>query len=234
MGSANLFADTGSCSYPEYSQCGTPIENGSNQYVFKLAPGLGFPTIVVDWYNHYANFTDSIYVHDLTTGFIGPMSYSNQGGQQAGTPDQLIPSLSNVHYGDSIQLVLHVANDPNHPGGIDYADSCTGLSNICLQDKDLQNNAISHVFAETVSNCENQQANPCIFMGFKDLPFAENGNHNFGNDWDYNDFEVWVYGLSCTNCVQGQFSNEVPEPSSMILLAGFPLAFAIGRLRSLL
>jgi len=227
---SQLFAD-GPCTPPQYTQCGTPIENGNTPYTFTLTQGLGFPTVHIDWYNKVANFTDSIYVHDLNTGYIGPMSYTNQSGQITGSSEFLIPFLANVHYGDSIQLVLHVANDPNHPKGIDYADSCTGLTNICYQDMDLQNNAISHVFAENLSNCESN--GPCMFMGFEDMPFLENGNHNYGADWDYNDFMVYVYGLSCTNCVQGQFANDAPEPPSIILLAGAPIAFAIRRLRKL-
>lgn len=211
------------CSYPEYTQCGTPL-SPTTFTITKL--NYPFAYIQADWYGFSANFTDLIYVHDLTTGAIGPMSaYSNQDNPATGTPTELVndPFGQNFHIGDQVEFVLHVVNDPNHPGGVDY---CEGLST-CYKDKDNNNNPIGHVFAEAPADYQNQhycdQQIPCVFLGFEDIPFNEK------SDFDYNDFEVMVYGVSING---GQYA--VPEPSSLILMAGAPLAFAVRKLRSLI
>ena len=47
-----------------------------------------------------------------------------------------------------------------------------------------------------------------------DLPKQE------ASDFDYNDFKFFVYGV-----------DAVPEPSSLVLLGGVPLSFAVSKLR---
>jgi hypothetical protein len=217
---------TALCSYPEYSQCGTPL----SPVTFTITQvNYPFAYIQADWYGYSANFTDNIYVHDLTTGATGPMSsYNNQENPPYGTPTQLVydPLGQQFHLGDQVEFVIHVANDPNHPGGVDY---CEGLGT-CYKDRDNNNNPLGHVFAENLppANCDQQV--DCVFLGFKDLPFKEGNNQNYHNDWDYNDFEVMVYGVS----INGSQSVVTPEPSSIILLAGVPLAFVVRKLRILI
>jgi hypothetical protein len=59
-------------------------------------------------------------------------------------------------------------------------------------------------------------------VGFEDIPQQE------GSDFDYNDFKMWAYGLDLS-----PGASTVPEPSSILLLTGAPLAFAFGKLRRL-
>ena len=211
---ARLLA-AGNCSYPEYSNCGTSL----GPVTFTLTNvGFAFPYIEGDWYGYDANFSESVYVHDITTGYIGPGSYTNQSNPAFGTPTQLTMPLANVHYGDQIEFVLHVNNDPNFPQGVDY---CWGLDS-CYKDYN-GNTQIGHVFAENLPAKDCNQGVPCVFMGFEDVPVKE------GSDWDYNDFEFYVYGVS----INGQ-SYATPEPSSIILLAGAPLAFALRKLKKMI
>jgi len=214
---AQLFA-AGNCSYPEYSNCGTAL----GPVTFTLTNvGFAFPYIEGDWYGFDANFTESVYVHDITTGYIGPGSYTNQSNPAFGTPTQLTMPLANVHYGDQIEFVLHVTSDPNFPQGVDY---CWGMDS-CYKDYN-GNTQIGHVFAQNLPANDCNQGVPCVFMGFEDLPTTDGNAHS---DWDYNDFEFYVYGVS----INGQ-SAPVPEPSSVILLAGAPLAFAIRKLKNMI
>src|SRR5271157_1193398 len=142
---AQLFAD-GLCQGPiEYSQCGTPL----SPVTFTITQ-VSFPWAIIqaDWYGHYADFKDYIYVYDITTGFSSPLSsWSNQDGQQRGAPDVLVNDISKKQFrlGDQVEFVIRVTNDPNHPGGIDYCqDKIT-----CVKDT-YHNQPLGHVFAENL------------------------------------------------------------------------------------
>lgn len=125
---------------------------------------------------------------------------------------QLVPSAE-LQAGDQIEFVLHV-NDPN--GNHDFYSS----------ELDKNIDGLNHVWAQTLTNgqCMIFAAN-CAYIGFEDLPQGEQ------TDFDYNDFKAFVSGLDVSN---GSPTSPVPEPSSILLLTGVPLAFALTKLRRLL
>jgi hypothetical protein len=210
------FAD-GPCTFPEYTQCGTALA----PVTFTLTDvGLGFPVIIGDWFGAHADFIDSVYIYDITANYIGPMSYTNQDGQEPGSPILLTDLNANIAFGDQLEFVIHVASDPNHPDGIDY---CWGLDS-CYKDFD-GSTKIGHVFAEALPAEDCDLPLPCVFMGFEDLPNGE------GVDYDYNDFEFYVYGVTLNGPQTHQ--APTPEPASIVLLAGMPLALALRKLRVL-
>lgn len=220
---AQLFAD-GSCTPPEYSNCGVPL----SPVTFTITQ-ISFPWAIVqaDWYGYHASFTDRIYMYDITTGYSSDLStFTNQQNPLRGTNELNINDIQGkkFHLGDQVEFVIRDYSDPNHPGGVDYCQ----FSSSCYHDVDNHNTPIGHVFAENLPYNQCDQSAPCAFLGFEDLPFKEGNNQNYQNDWDYNDFEIYVYGVS----INGSQSS-VPEPSSIVLLAGAPLAFLIRKLRNM-
>ncbi len=82
----------------------------------------------------------------------------------------------------------------------------------------------NHLWAESLAEnqCDPNQSGNCLFLGWEDLPIQE------GSDEDFNDFKFFLYGADISSS-----SAAVPEPSSILLLTGAPLAFAGRRLRRL-
>jgi hypothetical protein len=70
------------------------------------------------------------------------------------------------------------------------------------------------------ADCAPGQTGSCLFIRFEDLPKQED------SDFDYNDYKMWAYGLDLSAGV-----STVPEPASVLLLTGAPLAFAFRKLR---
>ena len=170
----------------------------------------------------YANFTDYVYIHAFPYQNYGDyvgldsISYSNQGRSEGDIT--FLDDTSKVTYGQPLELVLRVADDPNHVGGVDY---CWGLAT-------CQDTATGHVWAVPLpaNQCIENTAHDCVFVSFEDLPQSENG------DFDYNDFGFYLYGVQL--CANQQCTSvvlpAVPEPGAMVLLTGAPLAFGIRRL----
>ena len=208
---AQVFADAW-CSDPppyQYQSCGTVAP--TNTFTVNSA---GVVTGVKMFFgNYHADFSSSINALVWRDGqllYTGPSSPLNDSSQlyQA---FQLVPS-NQVQVGDQIEFVLHV-NDPN--GTQDYYSSQLG--------KNLD--GLNHMWAETLTNGQCQMfAASCIYAGFEDLPMQE------GSDFDYNDFMAFMIGINVSN---GSQMSSVPEPSSILLLTGAPLAFAFGKLRRL-
>lgn len=207
---APMFAD-GPCTFPEYSQCGTALPP-----VLLTVTDLGLGPVIVqgDWFGYYADFTDYTYIHDLTTGYVGPNTYTNHSGQSFGDSVQYVDQDANVAFGDVVEFVIHVANDPNHPDGVDY---CFGLP-FCVDQ------AVGHVFAENLSATECDLGIPCVFLGFEDLTLSEQ------TDYDYNDFEIYLYGVTL-NGIYSKPMVVTPEPSSIVLAGTTTLALLIGGFR---
>jgi len=159
-----------------------------------------------------ADFSDSVYALLFRNGVQIAQSTESQTNHQLNRDDQ-IPFFTSTQLqtGDQIEFVLHVQNDPN---GNDLF-----YSHELNLNKDMHN----HMWTTSLSspNCAPGQASPCVYAGFEDLPLAEN------TDWDFNDFEMWIYGVDFAGGVE----DPVPEPSAMLLLTGAPLAFALGKLR---
>ncbi len=125
---------------------------------------------------------------------------------------QLVPD-GELQSGDQIEFVYHV-NDPN--GAQDYYSS------------ELNKNVdgLNHVWAEPLNNGQCViTSGPCVYLGFEDLPQQE------GSDFDYNDFMAFTIGLTVAN---QSSASPVPEPSSILLLTGAPLAFALNKFRRFL
>jgi hypothetical protein len=161
-----------------------------------------------------ADFSDSVYAFIIRNGNPVLQSGESMTNHQLTRGDE-IPffTAAQLQTGDQIEFVLHVQNDPN-------GDDLFYSHRLSLN-KDTRN----HMWTTSLSspNCAPGQASPCVYAGFEDLPLGEN------TDWDYNDFEMWIYGADFT----GGANYPTPEPSSMLLLTGAPLAFALGKLRKL-
>ena len=116
--------------------------------------------------------------------------------------------------GDQIEFLLNVT-DPN--GDQTYYSR--------QEDFGLNADGLNHTWATNLNQgfCDILRIDPCIFVGFEDLPVQE------GSDFDYNDFRAWLYGVTFST----SNSEAVPEPSSLLLMSGVPVAFALRKLRGL-
>jgi hypothetical protein len=160
----------------------------------------------------HADFASSVYALLWRGNNIIAQSAESPTNQQLAF-DQTIPFFSGtqVQVGDRIELVLHVQNDPN---GQQLFYSQNYLNNIDRLDHAWSKNMLQ-------ANCAPGSVSNCAFVGFEDLPLGE------GSDFDYNDFRMWLYGVD----VSTQASSGAPEPSSLLLLTGAPLAWALGKVR---
>jgi len=208
---AHVFADAW-CSDPppyQYQSCGTVAP--TNTFTVN---SVGVITGVRMFFGDYhADFSSSINAlvwrngQLIYSGLSSPLNDTSHLYQSF----QLVPS-DQVQVGDQIEFVLHV-NDPN--GAQDYYSSQLSKNS----------DGLNHVWAETLSNGRCQLfAASCVYAGFEDLPMQE------GSDFDYNDFMAWMIGINVSN---GNQVSSVPEPSSILLLTGAPLAFALGKFRRL-
>jgi len=199
----------------QYQQCGTWApphtftvnETGLSGGVYGVFEG------------YHADFADSILAQVIRNQIVVYTSRETPSNKELQV-NQTIPLIpANVlQPGDQVNFVLDV-NDPN---GQQLYFSYFLNSNI-----DGQN----HVWASQMSadQCAPGQQGSCLYLGFKDLYCIPNGFCEWGKDPsepDYNDFKMWVYGLDMQ-------SVPVPEPSSLLLLTGAPLAFAVRKLRNL-
>ena len=201
------------CSDPppyQYQSCG--VVAPSNTFTVNFQ-GFGV-NMLFDTY--HADFSSSIHALVFRSGslvFTGPNSPLNTDSHRFEFFN-LVP-VSELQAGDQIELVLHV-NDPN--GAQDYYSS------------ELTRNidGLNHTWAQTLTNgqCLAIVAQ-CTYVGFEDLPMQE------GSDFDYNDFRALIFGMHIGAANVGSQSS-VPEPSSIILLAGAPVAFLANKLRRLL
>jgi hypothetical protein len=163
----------------------------------------------------HADFASSVYALLWRNNNVIAQSAESLTNQQLGF-DQMIPFFSGmqVQAGDRVELVLHVQNDPN---GQQLFYSQNYLNNV---------DGLNHAWSQnlTQANCAPNSVGNCAFVGFEDLPLGE------GSDFDYNDFRMWLYGVD----VSTQASSSAPEPSSLLLLTGVPLAWALSKFRNLL
>ncbi len=209
---AQVFADA-FCSDPapyQYQSCGVVADTNT----FTVAARGLITGIDMFFGGYHADFSSSIHAlvwrdnQLVYTGAETPLNMDQRLYQRF----ELVPA-NELQVGDQIEFVLHV-NDPN--GAQDYYSS------------DLNKNVdgLNHVWAETITNGQCVIfAGPCAYLGFEDLPQQE------GSDFDYNDFKAWMIGFDVST---GNSANPVPEPSSVLLLTGAPLAFAVSKLRRFL
>ena len=115
------------------------------------------------------------------------------------------------HVGDTVEFVLDDETDPN---GQQFFYSQRYAT--------LNSDHLNHTWAENLTepDCAPSQSGNCLFIGFEDIPQQE------GSDFDYNDFKMWAYGLDLSTG-----AAPIPEPSSLVLLTGAPLAFVVRKLR---
>lgn len=115
------------------------------------------------------------------------------------------------HVGDTVEFVLDDQTDPNGEQ-LFYSQRYAQLNS----------DGLNHTWAEnlTQADCAPGQTGSCLFIGFEDIPQQE------GSDFDYNDFKMWAYGLDLS-----QGAAPLPEPSSLLLVTGAPLAFVVRKLR---
>ncbi len=204
------------CSGPapyQYQSCGT--EASPNNFTVN---GFGFGVNMI-FNGYHADFSSSVSAlvfRDSTLVYTGASSPLNTEMHQYQIVN-LVPAAE-IKPGDQIELVYHV-NDPNGPQ--DYYSS------------ELNKNidGANHLWAQPLSNGQCLiVAGPCTYVGFEDVPVGE------GADFDYNDFSAWIFGMHIDNGDSGDpgiGSAAVPEPSSIVLLAGAPVAFVLRKLRRL-
>jgi hypothetical protein len=204
------------CSGPapyQYQSCGT--EAAPNNFT---ANALGFGVNMI-FHGYHADFSSSVSAlvfRGNTLVYTGASSPLNTEMHQYQFVN-LVPA-ADVQPGDQIELVYHV-NDPNGPQ--DYYSS------------ELNKNidGVNHLWAQALTDRQCLIiAGPCTYVGFEDLAVGE------GADFDYNDFSAWIFGMHIDNGDNGGLSSgnaAVPEPSSIVLLTGAPLALVLRKLRRL-
>jgi hypothetical protein len=207
-----LFADSHCFDPPpfQYQSCGSvaPVETFTVNSTGLLNGVYG----VFEGFS--ANFADGVYALQFRNGSQINQSAETATNQVLGIDTVLsFFTAAQLQSGDQIEFVLDVQNDPN---GRDLL-----YSNELTKNKD----GLNHMWGLSLTgaaNCAPGQPTTCAYVGFEDLPSAEH------TDWDYNDFEMWVYGAD----ISPGANSGVPEPSSLLLLTGAPLAFAFRILRN--
>ncbi len=191
----------------QYQSCG--VVAPTNTFVANVL-GFGVNMIFRGFHADFSSSINALVFRDgalVYTGADTPLNTDMHQYQFA----NLVPA-SEVQTGDQIELVLHV-NDPNGPQ--DYYSS--------ELNKNLD--GLNHTWAQRLTNGQCVIiAGPCTYVGFEDLPMQE------GSDFDYNDFMAWIFGMHIDNGGVANL-NSVPEPSSILLLTGAPLAFLLGKFR---
>jgi len=163
----------------------------------------------------HADFASSVYANLYRNGNLIATSAESLTNQQLNVDDKIsFFSGVDLQMGDEIELVLHDQTDPN---GQQYFYSKNYLNN---SDK------LNHTWATILpqNKCFPGATGNCVFVGFEDIPQFE--QENDPTEPDYNDFKMWLWGVDVS-----QAAAPVPEPSSILLLTGAPLAFAMGKFR---
>jgi hypothetical protein len=210
---ADQFCSTDPAPY-QYQSCGS----FASANVFNVnSSGLSNGVYGVFEGSH-ADFADSVLAQVVRNNVVVYTGYESLSNQQL-QPGDVIPLIPSgeLQAGDQVNFVLH-AKDVN---GQQFYFSYYLNSNI---DKN------NHTWAQSLpqNQCAPGKSGDCLFVGFEDEYCITGGLCEWGqskDEPDYNDFKMWVYGLDV---------QPVPEPSSLVLLSGAPLAFAISKLRKLL
>lgn len=138
--------------------------------------------VFIRFYSSHADFSDRISARVFRGGqlvYTGPPSPSNQ-DMNYNQPFTLVPP-DQLRPGDEIELVEYVAD--SHGIRSYYSR---------FQDFGLNLDGVNHVWAENLLPdfyCSPSEHPPCVYLGFEELPQQE------GSDYDYNDFETWLYGV---------------------------------------
>jgi hypothetical protein len=210
---SKLYADSFCSEGPpfQYQPCGTVAAgntftvnaSGATNGVFGFFEGF------------HADFGSSVYALLFRDGSQIARSVKSATNQNLSV-DQRLNFFSPLgivppHEGDTVEFVLDDQTDPNGEE-LFYSQRYATLNS----------DHLNHTWAEnlTQADCAPRQTGSCLFVGFEDIPLQE------GSDFDYNDFKMWAYGLDLSPGV-----STVPEPSSILLLTGAPLAFAFGKHR---
>ena len=184
-----------------------PCGTEAAQNIFPVKnSGVG---LIGDFQGASADFSDSVQAlvwrgNELV--YTGAFSPTNQQLKQYDT-FTLVPT-GIVQAGDQVEFVLSV-------------DDVNGHQLYYSQHLNQNIDGLNHTWATAMNadQCDPNMQGGCAFLGFEDLPQGE------GSDLDYNDFKMWVYGV---NVVQ------FPEPSTIVLLTGAPIAFLASKFRNLL
>jgi hypothetical protein len=191
----------------QYQPCG--VVAATNVFTVN-ATGLS-QGVHINFYGSSADFDATINARVFRGGslvFTGPISPSNHvlAFDEAFT---LVPA-DQLQTGDEIELVVNVA-DPN--GAQSYYSRA--------QDFAMNLDGVNHVWARKLPQffCSPSGSGNCDYFGTEDLPMQE------GSDYDYNDFEAWLYGVDLSLGT----TSSVPEPSSILLITGATLAFAFSK-----
>ena len=193
----------------QYQPCGVVAPTN----VFTVnATGLS-QGVYIRFYGFHADFDATINARVFRGGqlvFTGPTSPSNHvlAFDEAFT---LVPA-DQLQAGDEIELVEQRRRPERNSV---LLQPRSGLWHESRRRKSRVGRKLPQFF------CSPSELRHCVYVGFEDLPMQE------GSDYDYNDFEAWLYGVDLS---LGTLSS-VPEPSSILLLTGAPLAFALGKLR---
>jgi hypothetical protein len=198
---ADSFCQTDQSIY-QYQPCGTV----ATSVLFRVDGQGQERGVTLDFQGYHADFGSSIQALVYRNGqliYTGSFSPTNLQMQQYDT-FTLVPA-GVAHAGDDVELVQKV-------------DDINGEQYFYSENLGKNSDGLNHTWGMHLgaSMCDPNGHADCVFVGFEDLPKQE------GADFDYNDFKMWLYGVQVT---------EVPEPSSLILITGAPLAFALGKLR---
>jgi Domain of unknown function (DUF4114) len=211
--SSNLYADAFCSEGPpfQYQACGT-VATGN---VFTVNATGAASGVNGFFEGFHADFGSSVYALLFRDGNQIARTRNSATNQNLAV-DQKLEFFSNLgivppHVGDTVEFVLDDQTDPNGEQ-LFYSQRYATLNS----------DHLNHTWAENLSgaNCAPGQGSTCLFIGFEDIPQQE------GSDFDYNDFKMWAYGLDLSTQ-----ATQLPEPSSLVLLTGAPLAFVVRKLR---
>ncbi len=212
--SSQAFADAFCADPPPYQYQNCGVEAPSNAFTVNSTGLVTGITMLFGGY--HADFSSSMSALVWRNGQLVYQGSDSLLNTQMATYQyfNLVPK-NELEAGDQIEFVLTV-NDPN------------GVQKYYSSELDKNSDGMNHLWAESLSNGQCMvTAGQCAYIGFEDLPVQE------GSDFDYNDFKAWIFGANISTPSQGQ-DSPVPEPSSILLLTGAPLAFVLKRFRRFL
>jgi uncharacterized repeat protein (TIGR02543 family) len=138
--------------------------------------------VFIRFYSFHADFSDRIGARVFRNGqlvYTGPTSPSNQ-DMNYDQPFTLVPP-EQLQAGDEIELMEYVPDGDKIQ--VYYSRA---------QDLGLNLDGVNHVWAENLLAdfyCSPSELPPCVYLGFEEMSRQE------GSDYDYNDFETWLYGV---------------------------------------